>query len=212
MNESCRTLRRPGIMLTELILLLALAAVVASLATWGFAVQLDTQRRLAVAADRQRALDSALRQLRADLMTATRIDFAAGPASATEWSALARRAARDVTAPLRPSDRVPIELPPVSLHRPDGVIRYRLHVLAPLHERPDDTSERPAPIQQTLVRTDVDGVARRWKLYGQRLELMSDPSGSPRLLRVRCTSQMRYRAGHQSARRFETTLRAGGHR
>ncbi len=212
MIEPCRSLRRPGIMLTELVLLLALAAVVASLATWGFAVQLDTQRRLVLAADRQRALDSALRQLRADLMTATRIEFEAEPAPASEWSARARRAARDATVPLRPSDRVPIELPPLSLHRPDGVIRYHLRVLAPLHERPDDTSERPAPIQQTLVRTDVDGAARQWKLYGQRLELMADPSGSPRLVRVRCTSETRYRSGHQSARRFQTTLRAGGHR
>lgn len=211
MTASRPLARRRGIMLTEMVIVLALIAFLATVAIWGLLVQMDTQRRLLLQADRQAALRSCLRQLRRDLAVTSAIEF---DESATrlpaDWHPIAKSVFRAAAPLRRPSDRMPMDLSPVRLNTPDGVVRYHLRVMAPLYAHPDDTTEQPAPIQETLVRTGADGAERTWQLYGQSLELLPGPGDPRRLLRVRSTSRMKYGTGHHKIRRYETTLLAGG--
>ncbi len=203
--------RRPAFTLVEVVIAIALFALIAGVAFWGIQVQMDTQRRIGLQANRHAVMRSVLRHLREDLARTTRIEWEPGPTSMpADYSPSAKRAIHVARGDASQSLRVPIDVAALRLHTTRGIVRYHIHEVVPLYRRPNNTTRRSAPPTQTLVRTAADGTTRQWSMVDMQLSLTAGEQAPAQLLRVRFSSLTQYGTGHRRTRRYETALAAGG--
>lgn len=181
---------RTGVMLLEVLLILAMISLAATLTTWGLTVQMHTQKRLALQAHRQCSMRAVLTRLREDLSDASRIECR-----------------RDVDSP-RSSEGV-VQTAPVRVFTSEGVVSYQVRDDASNALGMCDASGRSGPPRLTLVRTGMDGRVDGWDMHGLSVTLRPDPRAPAQLLRVRFESVMKYKTGHHKIRRFQITLAAG---
>ncbi|MFQ5422761.1 MAG: type II secretion system protein J [Phycisphaerae bacterium] len=211
MKQDTPHTRHPAFTLVELMIAFMLFAVIGSIAFWGIRLQMDTQRRIALQANRHAVMRSVLRHLREDLARTTRIEWEPGPTSMpADYPAPAKRAIHLARGDPSQSLRIPIDVAALRLHTTRGTVRYHIHEVVPLYRRPNNTTRRSAPPTQTLVRAAADGSTRRWSMYDMQLSLTAGKQAPAQLLRVRFGSLTQYGTGHRRMRRYETALAAGG--
>ncbi|MCZ6817235.1 MAG: hypothetical protein O7F76_11165 [Planctomycetota bacterium] len=187
MTDTRRANTRTAVMLMEVIVVLALGSLVATLTVWGMTLQFHTQKRLAAQTHRQFAMRAVLHHLRRDLAVATGI----------EW----RQEDDPLQTPSASNESVSVRI-----HTSAGVVTYAI-----LNAATGDT-ETAASLEatgRTLVRTDADGAVKTWDMHGQIVAIEPDSRRPAQLLRIRFESIMKYKTGHHKIRRFQTTIAAG---
>lgn len=187
MTTSGHAKTRPAVMLLEVIVVLAMLSLAATLAVWGLTVQLHTQKRLAVLTDHQFVMRDVLHQLRRDLSVASGIEWPQGDAYSQTPSATG------VSASVR-------------IHTSAGVVTY---AILGTDSGDPDTVASSEPAGQTLVRTDPEGAVSTWNMQGQIAAFEPDSRRPAQLLRIRFESTMKYKTGHHKIRRFDTTIAVG---
>ena len=178
---------RTAVMLLEVVVVLALGSLVATLTVWGLTLQFHTQERLAAQTHRQFAMRAVLHHLRRDLAVATGIEW---PREDDPWQ----------------TPSASSESTSVRIHTSAGVVTYAI-LKAATGDTETATSSEAAG--RTLVRTDADGAVKTWDMHGQIVAIEPDSRRPAQLLRIRFESIMKYKTGHHKIRRFQTTIAAG---
>jgi hypothetical protein len=155
---------------------------------------IQTNRQLAIHANRQAVMQAILHRLRRDMAVASAVETSVSPDTAT------------VPGPGPEPVATEESVESVRISTAKGTIQYRLETRLLIDRRPGSVS---LPPEQTLSRIDVDGAERTWTLGGQVMELAVPTDGGARLLQVAIESLTIHATGPRRLRRFETTLCAG---
>jgi hypothetical protein len=205
-----RTIHRArGFTLLELLMLLPFVLAFVGLIVYGLRAELSVYHRLSVQANRQATMRSVLRQLRADIAVAGRVDCGALSSNATLAVAGSPVVGGRFSVPPPASpDPVDWTVDRWSLESSSGTIRYELHephVAAFVRET---TTQRRIPLPPArLVRIGADGDRREWALHGLEVDGRTGADGA--VLRIRFVSTVSSTIGREVRSVFETSLAVG---